>query len=185
MRKVMSSMAVVAACLTALMFAPLAKAGILDYSCSGTAGCVGSVTETPVDLAFVGSGIKVVEDGSPAPSPNQGATFTLAFNTNTAAISLTGPETLSGTITSFSETDGLTTSSVTLEAVWPSLPADYAAYLGSSGGVDLSIDIFLNSNGKVTSSDTTITGAPEASTISLLGLVLLGGLLIGGKRVVA
>src|SRR6516164_9646982 len=191
-RKAMSSVVPALACLTVLVSAPLARANSLDpfidYDCGG-AGCGGStITETgTADTAFSTTGIPVHEDGAPGPGPNEGKLFTLAFDTSTKSITLTGPVTLTGTITKVDESDFSPVDVLILGVAFPSLPAAYATFFGSTAAVGLSVSVFLQSDGTVTSSDTTVTGKPasEASTISLLGLVLLGGLWVRRKQLFA
>jgi hypothetical protein len=192
MKRPVASIVVVLGGLAMLTSASLARANSLDYGCSGSTGpipCAGKVVDTS-DTAFSSTGIKVFEAGDPIPGPENGDRFTLTFNTaGTGPIKLVDfVETsvvLTGTITSFSETDIGTLSELTLTAAFTGLPAEYEAYLGT-GPISISTDIFLNSTGVVTNSSTTIDSAPEASTLGLLSLVLLGGLLsIKGKRVLA
>ena len=192
MRKAMSSVVPALACLTVLVSAPLARANsldpnLIDYDCGG-AGCSGTIMETgTADTAFSTTGIHVHELGAPGPGPNEGKLFTLTFDTSTKSITLTGPVTLTGTITSVDETDVSPVDVLILGVAFPSVPAAYATFFGSTAAVGVSLSQFLESDGTVTSSDTTVTGksASEASTISLLGLVLLGGLWVRRKQLFA
>jgi hypothetical protein len=170
-----------------LVFAASAQANSLDYACSGGVGCNGTIVKSGGNYST--TGISVVEAGTPTPSPNEGGTFVLAFNTaNTGmlgSISLTGPANLMGTITSWSATStGAADAVVTLSTFWPSLPAAYAAFLQSPNGIDFSTSTYVIRNGAVVSSDTVILGS-EASSMALLGLVMLGALLVQRKKLLA
>ena len=146
----------------------------LDFSCSGLAGCNGTILQNSNN--FSTTGITLTE-GSGFYAP--GSQFLLAFDTSTNAISLTGlgalsGEVFTGMITSFPPpTVGNTTTDVNFTADWPTIPADVQAFFQSPQGTDSGFAIFLSGSGGVTSADITIT-APEPAAPILLGAGLIG-----------
>ena len=133
--------------------------------------CAGTVAATysgPLTLTAASTaGLTVVSE---TPTPQGGLDFLLAFNTGTSAISLVGPETLSGTIDSFTGGTGGGLNTVDLLVTFTSLPADFAAYLGAAAGSGAVTNIDLTLGGVAATADVTIIGStPEPASLALMG----------------
>jgi hypothetical protein len=172
------------------LIAPLAKAdAVLDFSCSGTAACNGTITNNAG--VYSSTGITVYEGTG---FYNGFLPFTVAFNTSTDMISITGwGQTFEGTLTQFQTLNGLTTSDVDFSAVWPTIPTSVQNYFGTTTGADTGFAIYLDGSGDVTSMDITITPnpsdptpTPEPSSLANLGAGLLGlGFMLKRKGLLA
>jgi len=169
-----------------VLFVPKAKADSIDFSCSQSACAPGAVTVSGAN--FTGTGISTLSSSSPAGYTFDGDPFTLAFNTSTGAVSLTGTgaaagEDFVGTINSFSVASGGFEETVTLNATWAPLPAGAQSFFpGSTGGADQGQIGFVISGGAVNSVDVTIFPTPEPGLLGLLCSGLVGVGLIGLRR---
>ncbi|HUJ41056.1 MAG TPA: hypothetical protein VLW54_10955 [Candidatus Acidoferrales bacterium] len=159
------------------LFVPSAKADeiYLDFNCSGLA-CAGSVSQSGGNFSTTG----ITLTAGPG-SPLSGDNFLLVFDTSTGNISLTGlgaasGENFVGTITSFQPSTFGTTTDLNFGAIWPAIPADVQAFFDAPEGGDSGFTIFLTSSGTDTSTDITITPAPEpgGTALMLAGLLSLG-----------
>jgi hypothetical protein len=168
------------------LVAQTAKAdNVVDFYCS-PATCsqlpgTGTVTQTGSDYST--TGITVMNDSG----PYSGSTtpFDLAFDTAAGTISISGTgalsgETLVGTIESGWSGSGSTTTDLSFSAFWGTLPADFAAFLGTPTGTDTGSVIYLTSSGSAESVDVLITPTPAPEPASLLllgaGLLVLAGM---------
>jgi len=164
------------AVLVAALSAQTARADdiYLDFACSG-APCNGTIVQAP-DGGYSTTGITVTE-GSGFYAP--GSLFTLAFDSDSGAISIVGQGALSGevfdgTITKFTPGSGNATITLSFLADWPVIPTDVQSYFNTPTGYDSGFAIFLSSTDSVTSADITITPAPEPAAPILLTAGLLG-----------
>ena len=162
------------------MLAQNAQAASIDFNC-GPSLCGGTMSATfsgTTATSATASGVTVVNDAGPV--DDQNLNFTLAFNLTGAApnISLTensgvDSSTLTGTILSGSGFAFGGTVDLDLSVVWTTLPADFAAFLGSSTGAGINTNVFIQ-GGTGQSIDVNIQPTPEPATLLLFGTGLLG-----------
>ena len=174
--------------LALLLLPAAAMANTVDFGCIGTTGvvaCTGSVV-TISGGNYGSTGINVFNTGNPY---NSLVPFTLAFNTSTQAISLTGTdvltgENLSGTITSFSIFNGGGNTTLNLGSSWSVLPVSVQNALNSTSGLSsgsIHFEINLTDN-NVVSTDIPIS-SPEPASLGLMASGLLGlGAMFRRKR---
>ena len=167
------------------LFAQSAKADAvyLDFTCSGPA-CNGSVNASGGNFSTMGITLFEGSGFYTGSYTIASAPFTLVFNTATpGTITLEGTgaelgEDFIGTIANFSASStGFNQTDLTLVVNWTTLPSDVLTYFAPyAGGGSIGSVIDLSSSGTVTSSDFTVTPAPEPATLLLLagGLLALG-----------
>ena len=172
------------------LFAQSARAdGVyLDFGCSGAGNCLGSVATSGGNYSTTGISLTEGSGFYTGSSSIPSAPFTLVFNTlspGTITLDGTGAETgenFMGTITAVSATTNFGQTNLMLVVNWTTLPADVATYFApfsNGGSIGSVIDL---SSGTVTSSDFTITPAPEPSSTALLLVGMLGlGLVLKRK----
>jgi hypothetical protein len=189
MKQVVKALFVMAACFFALPFAAQRAyaTSYVDFACGGSS-CSGTVTNSGGVYSSTGIG-GLVDTVSGGPDYSTGA-FSLAFNTSTDAISLTGNsaaggDTLLGSIVGASPTSTSGQTLLALTVNWTTLPTDFSSYLGSSTGNSVGSVIYLTSTGAATSIDFTVsstpTSTPEPATALLLATGLLGMLSLRRK----
>jgi PEP-CTERM motif len=166
--------------------AQTAKAdNVVDFYCTPAtcSSLPGTGTVTQSGPNYSTTGITVMNDSGP--DSGSSTPFDLAFNTATGTISITGTgalsgETLVGTIMSGWSGSGNTTTDLSFAANWGTLPADFAAFLGTPTGTDTGSVIYLTSTGSAESVDVLITPTPAPEPASLLllgaGLLVLAGM---------
>lgn len=167
-------------------FAQSAKATSVDFLC-GPLICNGNVTATFSGGTLVSAsdlgGITVINDSGPA--DDGGLLFTLLFDTSLPAPNIAVAEQggdgsiLAGTIVGFSGAQFGSSETVDLQVLWTGMPADFAAFLGSSTGTGFVDNIILTLDGSAQSIDVNIQPTPEPGSLLLLGSGILsfGGLL--------
>jgi PEP-CTERM motif-containing protein len=170
------SLALVAVALALPLFSQSAKATAvatfqcgftLTPACAGTVATSGGATLTAASTA----GLTVASE---APTPDAGLDFTLKFDTALGTVSLVGPDTLSGTITSFTGSNSGLLETINLLVDFSSLPADFAAYLGAPAGSGALTNIDLSVDGSALTADVNIVGAtPEPASYLLMGTGML------------
>jgi PEP-CTERM motif len=159
---------------------PAAHADNVDFQCGvGAPGaCTGTVTSSD-NVNFSTTGISVFNDSGQYDSS---VPFTLAFDTSTGTVSISGTgalvgQDLSGTIYDYSLNCGNTTCDASFYANWDTLPTAVQTALGTATGTDSGFAIYLKSdgaNGAAQSVDVLITPVPEPASLVLFGSGLLG-----------
>jgi hypothetical protein len=149
----------------------------VDFSCAGSA-CTGTVANN--SGVYSSTGIGGLQQSVAGGPDYLTGLFTLAFNTGTDAVSMTGNaaagnDTLLGTITNTTPISAGGVTLLTLTTTWTTLPADFAAYFNAPSGSSLDSVIYLTATGAPSSIDFTIvpTATPEPASVMLLGLGLL------------
>jgi hypothetical protein len=161
------------------LIAPQAKAGSLDFQCSGLgSGKCGISASKPGKISggsgsYVGSNIGLLETG--LGSPYGSTLFTMTFSEpagNTISFTDGLGDTFSGTFTVASSGLFGGQSFLTLNVTWTVVPA--SAGLGSPSGLGVSQFTFFTKGGIVTSADVSVQPTPEPASLLLLGTGLLG-----------
>jgi len=160
------------------MFAQNARATDINFICGfgNPQACGGVFTATfggGTATSASASGVTVLNDSG----PDQGMQFTMAFNTGTSTFTLTeigGPDILNGTITAILSGSQLPGQDIlTLSVSFASLPADFAAFLGTQSGSAANTDIYIQ-GGTGVGTIVNIVSTPEPATLWLFGSGLLG-----------
>jgi hypothetical protein len=185
------SLSWVALALALPLFSQSANGTPITFNCGSGSGittpCTGSVTatfsnsSTLTNVSTNAGGIIVVNDLGPTglpPENDLGSLFNLMFSTITNVATLTeigGDNSfISGTITA---KQGLQIGSglfgidvIGLTVDFTTLPADFAAFLGSPVGAGGITNIDIQLGGTVTSTGVTIVGTtPEPASLALMG----------------
>jgi len=174
------SLSLVALALALPLFSQSANATTINFVCGSASSpfvaCNGTVNasySTPTTLTSAStSGLTVINDVGPV--GDVGSLFSLAFNTGTGAVSITetlgaDTSTLLGTITGQSglQIGGIDVIGLTVD--FTSLPADFAAFLGSNGGPGAITNIDISLGGSATDASASIIGTPEPASLALMG----------------
>jgi hypothetical protein len=166
-----------------------AQASEVDFVCGGTASPILPCSGSIATVYTAGSLTSASDTASPitvvnSQGPEVGTLFVLVFDTSSVVpnIFLTnGVESLSGDIVFASGFQFGTENDVDLGVNWTSLPADFAAFLGTSTGTGITTNVVLSIDNADATTTVSITPgpAPEPSSLLLLGsgLVSFGGLL--------
>jgi PEP-CTERM motif len=170
------SLSLLALALALPLFSQSAKATPIDFTCSSTAptltnpACTGTVTLSGSNAT--GAGINVENDLGPVDDLT--ALFTLAFSTSSGNVSLTefagDGSTLLGTIMNAAIISGGGQTLVALTVDFTSLPADFAAFLGTPTGSGAVTTIDVTTSGAVTDAGVHIVNStPEPASLALMG----------------
>jgi PEP-CTERM motif len=170
----------VALALALPLFSQSANATPINFTCGGpgliTTACTGTVATTfsgATLTAASGSGITVINDLGPI--DDLASLFTLAFSTSSGNVSVTEKaggdgSTLLGTIIGAVGISGGGQTLVALTVDFTSLPADFAAFLGTPTGAGAVTTIDVTASGVVTNAGVNIIGAtPEPASLALMG----------------
>jgi len=175
------SLSLLALALALPLFSQSAKATPIDFTCSSVFPtltnpvCTGTVTVS--GGVATGSGINVENDLGPTglpPENDLGSLFTLAFTSSVGGnVSLTeiggDTSTLMGTVTSGAIVNSAAQTIVALTVDFTTLPADFAAFLGTPTGDGVQATFDVTATGAVTDAQVHITATPEPASLALMG----------------